>query len=94
MRHDLNTRPGKSSGVSAGIVKSKDDTKVFHVFTSSAPLLEEGGNYNPFNLYAILEHAGDREAARADLAKQGYGQVNIPLYTSKQLAETLYKLVS
>lgn len=56
------TRPGKSSGVSAEYDHSKN---VFFVFTSSS-IFEGGKGYNPFQVYAILEHqANFREAAKA-----------------------------
>jgi hypothetical protein len=69
-------RPGKDKGNSGGIVKAKDGTQVFHVFTSAAPPFEIDHNYSAFDAYALLKHGGDREAARADLLKQGYGQAS------------------
>ena len=86
------TRPGKSNGVSAGIVRSKDDMPLLHIFTSAAPPFESDHNYNAFDAYAILKHGGDRKAARADLAKQGFGGVRIPLITSKELDRGKYEL--
>jgi hypothetical protein len=86
------TRPGKSNGISAGIVRSKDDIPLLHIFTSAAPPFESDHNYSPFDAYALLKHGGDRKAARADLAKQGFGGVRIPLITSKELDRGAYEL--
>jgi len=44
------------------------------VFTSSAKGFEEDKPYNPFAIYAILEHDGDYKAAASALAAQGYGE--------------------
>ena len=73
------TRPNKASGISASVEKkSKDGVPLLRVFTSNgAPL--EPRSYNAFDAYALLKHNGDSGAARADLAKQGYGRKRIPL---------------
>lgn len=63
------TRPGKRGGVSASLI----DGKLFHVFTSNAPPLEQWTAYTPFALYATLEHGGDFETAAKELRRQGYG---------------------
>lgn len=62
------TRPGKDRGISASLI----DGKLFHVFTSNAPPLEQWTVYAPFALYAALEYGGDFEAAARELRRQGY----------------------
>ena len=53
------TRPGKTTGVSAEFDYSKN---VFFVFTSSTEF-EPSKGYNPFAVYAVLDHAGDYSKA-------------------------------
>jgi hypothetical protein len=55
-------RPGTDKAVSASVVTAEDGTPLFHVFTSNAPPLEKGGNYNAFRLYTLLVHNGDKVA--------------------------------
>lgn len=62
------TRPGKEKGVSASLI----DSKLFHVFTSNYPPLEQWTAYTPFALYATFEHGGDFESAARSLWRQGY----------------------
>lgn len=68
------TRPGKDRGISASLI----DGKLFHVFTSNAPPLEQWTVYTPFALYATLEHGGDFEAAARELRRQGYRSQQAP----------------
>jgi len=63
------TRPGKNRGISASLIGGK----LFHVFTSNAPPLDQWQAYTPFALYATLEHNGDFEAAARALRRHGYG---------------------
>jgi hypothetical protein len=61
-------RPGKAAGTSATL---KDG--VFYVFSSNADPFESGRAYAPFAVYAMLEHAGDFNAAAGALRADGYG---------------------
>lgn len=62
------TRPGKTLGTSATLKDGK-----FYVFSTNAHPFEHGRAYSPFALFALLEQAGDYEAAASDLVQQGYG---------------------
>lgn len=64
-------RPGKAQGTSATL---KDRT--FYVFSSNAAPFEPGQAYSPFGVYALLEHAGDYNAAAKSLLDAGYGSVD------------------
>jgi hypothetical protein len=68
------TRPGKdtSDGISASVHGDKNN---LHVFTSSAPPFEQGGNYSKFAAFALLRCGGDFGLAAARLASRGYGCV-------------------
>ncbi len=90
---DTVKRPGTDKASSGSIIHAKDSTPIFHVFSTNTEHFEAEKNYNAITVYAILNHNGNIEAARADLAKQGYGRMQIPLITSKELDGTLYKLV-
>src|SRR5262249_22259469 len=49
------------------------------VFTTSDPILRpKKGGYQPFALYALLDHHGDFTAATAMLAELGYGRNGQP----------------
>ena len=62
-------RPGKDKGHSATLT----DGKVFYVFSSNGHPFEAGRAYNPFAVYALLEHGGDFHKASRALAAEGYG---------------------
>ena len=62
-------RPGKDSGTSATL---KDG--VFYVFSSNAAPFESDRGYDPFGVYATLEHRGDHASATRALGQQGYGR--------------------
>jgi hypothetical protein len=79
------TRPGKENGVSASIIPAQDGTRLVHVFSTSAQPLEAERNYNAFDLFRLLKHDGDTEAARAALVKQGFGRKRIDLWTATDL---------
>lgn len=64
-------RPGKERGVSATI-RNIDGVDVFYAFTTSTAFDVNRG-YDPFQVYAILEHGGDHAAAASELRRQGYG---------------------
>ena len=46
----------------------------FHIFSTDAAPFEAGKNYNKFDVYAILEHSGDKTAAVSALVKDGFGR--------------------
>ena len=84
-------RPGTEKAVSASIVAAEDGTRLLHVFSSNGDPFEKDRNYNPFDAFKLLFHDGNAEAARADLLKQGYGRLRIPLLTCRQLDGNDYK---
>jgi hypothetical protein len=47
---------------------------VFHIFSSNAAPFEIDKNYDKFDVYALLEHDGDKTAAVSALVKAGYGR--------------------
>lgn len=69
-------RPGKDHGWSATF--NHADSGLFYVFTSSTGFEAERG-YNPFSVYAILNHQGDFAEAASALARQGYGKPSVSL---------------
>lgn len=66
------TRPGKSGGTSATL-RLIDNTPIFYVFSSSCSEFEPEVGYNPYNVYAKLEHNGDYRLAARTLAAFGFG---------------------
>lgn len=62
-------RPGKSAGWSATL---KD--RVFYVFSANASPFESQRAYAPFAVYALLEFAGDYDAAARALRLEGFGE--------------------
>jgi len=60
------TRPRKAKGVSADF---DFDKRVFYVFTDGSSFIPNKG-YNPFAIYAILEHGGDFSTATKYIASQ------------------------
>ena len=67
-------RPGKSNSTSATL---KDG--VFYAFSSNAAPFESNRAYSPFAVYALLEHAGDFQAAATELRRSGYGAAPEPV---------------
>ena len=63
------TRPGKSSGISAGYHKEK---KFLYVFTTSQDNFETERPYNNHAIYAELEHDGDYKEAYKALYRDGH----------------------
>lgn len=63
-------RPGKKDGISATLnhIPGK-----FYVFSSNAYPFDLDRAYDPFGVYARLEHGGDFTAATRELGRQGYG---------------------
>lgn len=64
-------RPGKSikEGISGSYHQEK---KLFYVFTSSTEF-EPNKAYNAFQVYSVLNHAGDQKASAKELYSQEYG---------------------
>ncbi|MFH1377339.1 MAG: hypothetical protein ABIH86_01135 [Planctomycetota bacterium] len=62
-------RPGKESGHSASLKDS-----IFFVFSSNASPLDAERGYNPFQLYAALEHEDNYKAAASALRAEGFGR--------------------
>jgi hypothetical protein len=75
---DYLRRPGKTSGMysaSLGYLKGNR----LKVFTTSDPILQpKKGGYQPFALYALLQHDGDFKAATKALLELGYGRNGQP----------------
>ena len=80
------TRPGKESGTSGtlGLVHNqRTGTPQFYCFTSSDPTFPANSYYDKFELYAVINHGGNKHEAAVDLASKGYGsmpvrQVSLP----------------
>lgn len=68
------TRPGKEvrEGVSASLFYG--GRMLFHCFTSNAPQFDPDKSYDPFGVYARLEHNGDFRSAAMALKGQGYAK--------------------
>ncbi|MFZ3046180.1 MAG: bifunctional DNA primase/polymerase, partial [Desulfatirhabdiaceae bacterium] len=66
-------RPGKASGTSATLGGS-GDFPLFYVFSSSAAPFDAEKAYQPFQVFAHLEHNGDFTAAASGLARAGFGE--------------------
>ena len=69
-------RPDKKDGWSATF--NHDGSGLFYVFSSSTEFQPERG-YNPFSVYAMLDHNGDFKAAAGALVKDGYGKKSVSL---------------
>lgn len=67
-------RPGKSlrDGHSAGYHPEKNLVRIFSTSTCF-PVEGSGSTYNPFQVYAHLEHGGDYKQAARKLYQMGYG---------------------
>lgn len=63
-------RPGKDSSWSATF--NHADSGLFYVFSNSTGFEAERG-YNPFSVYAILNHRGDFGEAASALTRRGFG---------------------
>ena len=72
-------RPGKNDGISATFGHAGTD--LFYVFTTSTEF-ESNRGYNPFSVYAKLNHAGSWIEAARELGYQGYGEQPIILTTN------------
>ena len=68
----VSRQPPRFRGIDAGSATTGHNAGL-HVFTSSAPPFEPGGNYSKFHVYTLLNHHGDFGAAAKALAEQGYG---------------------
>lgn len=63
-------RPGKAYGDGSGGLDYRDG---FICFSSSVPQFEQEKGYSPFDVYVILEHNGDYDAATKAIGKLGFG---------------------
>jgi hypothetical protein len=81
-------RPGKDRGISATWGKcTAGGVPLFYVFSSNAGIFEDQKSYKPFQIFALLAHNGDFEAAARELRQRGFGREN---KVSKELfAETM-----
>lgn len=68
-------RPGKNirQGVSATFNYSGLSGKKLYVFSTNAHPFEDRKSYDPFSVYAMLEHNGNFKEAAKDLLKKGFG---------------------
>lgn len=66
-------RPGKRIADGAGATVGKVGPGITYCFTGEAPPLEAGHGYRLAELYATLEHQGDRVAADGALVAAGWG---------------------
>ena len=62
-------RPGKDRGVSA--TTNYAASGLLYVFSTNTKFTSDRG-YTPFSAYALLNHAGDFQAAARELARRGY----------------------
>lgn len=85
-------RPGAANNLSASLVDAANGDELLHIFSTSAVPLEADKNYNQFDAYTLLCHDGDKEASRAALVKQGFGQWEIPFISCAELARGDYTL--
>ncbi len=70
-------RPGKTGpGISASF--NHCGPNMLYVFSSNASPFDFERGYDPFGVYAALEHGGDVAAAARQLGKDGYGQQQKP----------------
>lgn len=69
-------RPDKTWGHSATL---RHSGKVFYTFSTNCQPFQSRTSYQPFGVYAVLEHGGDFGKAAAELSKQGYGQKSEPV---------------
>lgn len=67
--NELWRRPGKKDSWSATF-----NGTVFYVHSSNADPFKPSTGYNKFQVYAMLEHAGDGRTAARELGKTGFGQ--------------------
>lgn len=69
-------RPGKDGPGASAIVGGKSSKTGFDglfVYSSNAAPFEDGRGYSKFSAYALLNHAGDIQAAARELGRLGYG---------------------
>jgi hypothetical protein len=79
-------RPGKTAGISATV--GHDGEGCLHVFSSNAQPFETGRKYDPFGVYARLEHGGNFSEAARELGRNGYGQQHATKSTDTQAQRT------
>lgn len=75
------TRPGKAArdGSSGAVLEpnARSPVAMFYCHTTSTDF--EAGAYNPFAVFAMLEHGGDFAEAASALRSMGYGEALSPL---------------
>lgn len=89
-------RPNKtvSQGVSAtfGHVVI-NNIPLFHVFSSNAYPFEDGKNYTPFSVFAILEFSGDFSKAAKELVSEGLGNQQYNVEERRELPIGIQKKI-
>jgi hypothetical protein len=66
-------RPGKKKADGISATWNYQDSNFFYVFSTNAQPFDAGRGYNPFSIYAMLEHGSDFKAAARELGQAGYG---------------------
>jgi hypothetical protein len=80
---DYLCRPGKHGRACSATLGFVADT-VLYLFSTNAPPFEALHAYDPFGIYARLEHDGDFTAAARALAALDYGERNIEAKAGRQ----------
>jgi hypothetical protein len=84
-------RPGKDRGISATWGKcTAGGVPLLYVFSSNAGIFEDQKSYKPFQIFALLAHGGDFEAAARELRQRGFGREN---KVSKELFAATMQLI-
>lgn len=74
--HCMWARPGKTDGgISA--TTGFSGRRLFYCFSSNAAPFDGGKGYNPFGVYARLEHGGSNSDAVKRLRELGYGDIRV-----------------
>ena len=71
-------RPGKTSGISASILRNERGNETLHVFSTNAEPLEGGKNYSNTEILTALQYGGDFRLAYSELRRLGYGEMENP----------------
>lgn len=74
-------RPGKTAGISAEFDSNKN---IFYVFSSNGQPFDGNKGYNPFQVFAILEHNGNFSEAAKALKPLQQKNVSAKLYKVQQ----------
>ena len=71
-------RPGKERGISATWGKmTAGGIPLFYCFSTNGNQFEDQKSYKPFQVFAILAHGGDFEAAAKELRQRGFGSTSL-----------------